>query len=65
MEVKMRRSEGIQVRLSPKERQIIEIIASQEGTSISQALRNLVRDEARRRGVWLKSDQEPEKVQHG
>lgn len=46
------RSESVGTRLSPIERSALERIATMEHLTISEAQRLLIREEAKRRGVW-------------
>ncbi|HOR00025.1 MAG TPA: hypothetical protein PLJ35_14505 [Anaerolineae bacterium] len=46
------------IRFSPLERRLLEALADQEGQKLSEALRWLIREEARRRGLLALISQE-------
>jgi len=48
----MERDKVIGVRVCPDERKALEAIAKQDRRNISEMLRELVRQEAERRGLW-------------
>ena len=48
----MIRSETIRARVTPTERQALALIAQEEDRRVSETLRELVRREAARRGLW-------------
>jgi hypothetical protein len=52
------RPDVFNVRFSPLERRLLEAIAGLEGQKLSEALRWLIREEARRRGLLTLISQE-------
>jgi hypothetical protein len=52
----MNRTAIIQARCLPEERTALAAIAKQERRKLSEALRELVRAEAQRRGLWLSNE---------
>ena len=46
------KTEAVFARLVPQEKRALLAIARQERRNVSEALRDLIRQEARRRGLW-------------
>ncbi len=49
---KTNKTKFVNVRVTKQERQIIEELASQEVLTIGELVRQLVRNEARKQGIW-------------
>ena len=48
----MNKTRTARAKVTPVERRALEIVAEQDGLKISELLRELIRQEAQRRGVW-------------
>ena len=44
--------------INPRELEIVKHMAAQDGFSLSEALRECIREEAKRRGIWRPESQE-------
>ena len=63
----MTRTEVIRARVTPRERELLTLIAQQEERNPSQMLRRLLREAARRRGIplpdWTQAQTQQEATQ--
>jgi hypothetical protein len=60
----MFKSERLTVKVLPTDKTVVQQIAQAEGESVAAVVRRLIRQEARRQGLWPKEDRRRTREAH-